>query len=319
MEPAYENGLLDEFDLELIRELELDARKSFLQLAAALDTSTTTVRRRLGRLLDEGLISFVTIANPGALGYLARVEIGVTVVPGKTKSVADKLSSHTSIQHLLATTGSHDIMGTLVIRNFEDLLSFIERDLSKISGITGINTNMHLREVKNDWPYLGSSVQESTCEINFRDLDPLDISLIGELEKDPRRTISAIAKDLGANRGVLGRRLQMLLDDRIIKIISIPDLLALGYRIWAIISVQVEAGSIESVADQLKRYPNVTHVVLVTGNFQIKVSAVFQTRAHMYDFLGDELGSIRGVIGHDTALHLKTYKRNLALVTQAPN
>ncbi|MDD5095859.1 MAG: AsnC family transcriptional regulator, partial [Dehalococcoidia bacterium] len=51
---------LDELDLMLIRELEVDARRSAKELAAKLGTSHTTVQRRLRYLLDEGVISFVT-------------------------------------------------------------------------------------------------------------------------------------------------------------------------------------------------------------------------------------------------------------------
>ena len=318
MESIYANSSLDELDFMLLTELELNARATFQEIAAKMGTSTTTVRRRLERLLNEGFVSFATIADPVALGYLTMVEFGITVAGGKAEAVANKLMLHKNVRHLLATTGRYDLIAAVIIRNIQDFLEFMREDLGNIPEIAGIDTIVHLQQIKTNWPFLGRSADESIRKSKFRDLDSLDIALIGELEKDPRRAISAIAKDLDANRGVLGRKLQMLLEDGIIKIISIPDLVTLGYNIWTVISVQVEPGSIESVANQLKQYPNVTHVVLVSGSFQIRASTIFRNRDHMRDFVNHDLGSIRGVMHHETALNLKVYKRNLMLVAQKP-
>ncbi|MDD5095788.1 MAG: AsnC family transcriptional regulator, partial [Dehalococcoidia bacterium] len=84
--------LLDKLDLMLIRELGIDARKSSVELGVKLGTSHTTVQRRLQALLDEGIISFVTIADPKNLGYLTLILLGINTRPGRVDGVAAKIA-----------------------------------------------------------------------------------------------------------------------------------------------------------------------------------------------------------------------------------
>ena len=60
--------LLDDIDLALIKELEKDARVSSDALAQSLDISSTTIRRRTRRLIQEGVIKYGTPRGKDALG-----------------------------------------------------------------------------------------------------------------------------------------------------------------------------------------------------------------------------------------------------------
>ncbi len=85
---------LDAQDMKLIRELEVDGRKSSAELGRIIGISKATAGRKLKRLLDERIISIVAVANPVALGYKVMATMGMKVLPGKVDAVADKLANY---------------------------------------------------------------------------------------------------------------------------------------------------------------------------------------------------------------------------------
>ncbi|MDD5094959.1 MAG: AsnC family transcriptional regulator [Dehalococcoidia bacterium] len=101
---------LDELDLMLIRELGIDARKGAPELGAKLGTNHTTVRRRLQTLLDEGIISFVTIADHKTLGHLTLILLGINTRPGTVDGVATRIASLEYSKMISATLGRYDLL-----------------------------------------------------------------------------------------------------------------------------------------------------------------------------------------------------------------
>ena len=59
---------VDEFDREIIGLLQQDGRLANVEIARALGITEGTVRKRLERLLSEGIIRIMAVADPVALG-----------------------------------------------------------------------------------------------------------------------------------------------------------------------------------------------------------------------------------------------------------
>jgi Lrp/AsnC family transcriptional regulator for asnA, asnC and gidA len=50
------DALLDEFDINIIKELEKDGRMAYSAIATALKISNTMVHQRINRLIEQGII-----------------------------------------------------------------------------------------------------------------------------------------------------------------------------------------------------------------------------------------------------------------------
>jgi len=61
--------MLDSLDCKMIGLLQQDGRMSNTAMAQALGTSEYTVRTRLKRILESGIIKIVAVANPIDLGF----------------------------------------------------------------------------------------------------------------------------------------------------------------------------------------------------------------------------------------------------------
>ena len=55
---------IDELDSKIIEKLQKDGRVSNTDLAKSLKVSEATIRGRIKRLTDEGIIQIVAVSNP---------------------------------------------------------------------------------------------------------------------------------------------------------------------------------------------------------------------------------------------------------------
>lgn len=127
--------VFDEFDLKLIRELEISPRESSTKLAKRLGTSRFGVSRRLQKLKDMGLLRVICHTDPGKLGYTFQVIIMIRVDPSHTHSVATALAGYDQIRYVAIITGRFDIIVWAWFKSSQDMTDFMQRQLSSIPGV----------------------------------------------------------------------------------------------------------------------------------------------------------------------------------------
>ena len=128
---------IDTTDMKIIRALQGDARKPVVQIAREVNANEATVRRRIKRLLKDGIIErFTVVLNYHKLGRVIKAFIGLRVEPAKLKTIADHLAKHPDTQVLYRTSGDTDIVTEVIFEKMEDLNAFLEEEL-KLEGIRG--------------------------------------------------------------------------------------------------------------------------------------------------------------------------------------
>ncbi|MFX1470384.1 MAG: Lrp/AsnC family transcriptional regulator, partial [Promethearchaeota archaeon] len=68
--PISSSTNLDKLDLEIIRSLKNDSRKPIAEVAEDVNSTSKTIRRRLSRMMDEGLIRLTIYFNPFSSDYI---------------------------------------------------------------------------------------------------------------------------------------------------------------------------------------------------------------------------------------------------------
>jgi len=128
---------IDILDMKIIKALQTDARKPIIQLAREVGANEATVRRRIDKLLKEGIIErFTVVLDYHKLGRIIKAFIGLRVQPAKLKEIVDHLSKHPDIQVLYRTSGDTDIFAEVIFEKMEDLSAFLEQEL-RLEGILG--------------------------------------------------------------------------------------------------------------------------------------------------------------------------------------
>ncbi|AIF69392.1 transcriptional regulator [Palaeococcus pacificus DY20341] len=143
---------LDAIDRAILRLLQEDGRMSYSELSRRLKVPESTVRARVKRLVDGGIIrKFAALINPFKAGYSIIAFIAIDIEPSKVKDAVDKLSNLPEVDVLGIATGAHDVLMQVTVRDLQELENFLLEKLGKIEGIKSTETSI-LTSVKK-WGY----------------------------------------------------------------------------------------------------------------------------------------------------------------------
>jgi Lrp/AsnC family transcriptional regulator for asnA, asnC and gidA len=144
---------IDATDRRIITLLQLDGRTSNVEIARTIGAAEATVRKRIDRLLSEGVMRIVAIPAVAKLGLEVETVIMLKVDLGRANQIAEQLAAMKEVRAVKYTTGEYDIILEAVLPSDDDLLHFLTSRLAKIEGIRGTATSHVLKNVKQscDW------------------------------------------------------------------------------------------------------------------------------------------------------------------------
>jgi Lrp/AsnC family transcriptional regulator for asnA, asnC and gidA len=132
--------LVSDTDRAIIRLLQEHARMSYAELSRATGIPESTVRRRMDRLQQRGVIEFAMLAEPSRLGYEVRAMIGLRVELRMLEEIAETLRGMHEVTFAAFLTGNFDIMIQVVVRSQEALVEFLTKRLAPIEGLRSSET-----------------------------------------------------------------------------------------------------------------------------------------------------------------------------------
>jgi len=139
---------IDELDRQIIHLLQEDSRMPSAEIARRLGVAERTVRARINRLVQDGVVKLVAIVNPAALGYDVTADIFLEVEPGRLEEVARQLVDMEEVAYVGLTTGDRDISIQVFVPSVDALYRFITEKLQRIPGVVGTTTYVVPRVLK---------------------------------------------------------------------------------------------------------------------------------------------------------------------------
>jgi len=145
--------------------------------------------------------------------------------------------------------------------------------------------------------------------------DDIDRAVIAELQLDPRQSDNEIARKLGVSPNTVHRRFQLMLDQKAVSLQAIPNVYALGYDVWVVLAMNAYAGKVDPAALALGSLPNIQHVIITTGRFDIFAWAVFRGLDDLLCFVNSELGRIPQIRDIESMISLRLAKSSWQFLT----
>jgi DNA-binding Lrp family transcriptional regulator len=140
---------MDDLDHKMVALLRSDARRPVASLAAELGVSRATVRSRIDRLIENGVIRGFTIAvHDHATRNLVRAVMMIEVEGKAADKVVKRLHGHPEVRKLHSTNGHWDLVAELVagsLGEFDELLNRVR----SIDGIKSTETSILLSSPKD--------------------------------------------------------------------------------------------------------------------------------------------------------------------------
>lgn len=144
---------LDPLDCRMIGLLQRDGRMSNTAMAQALGISEYTVRTRLKRILESGIIRIVAVANPIDLGFEISGNLKIRIDIKNTSQVIDRLMQIDELTWVALTTGGTDIDVDFAVRSMKELQELIFNKISRIEGVLSTETSLMVDLIKDKADY----------------------------------------------------------------------------------------------------------------------------------------------------------------------
>jgi len=121
---------LDELDIDILRSLNDNARKSFRDIAKELQVSLTTISNRVKNLERSGVIQgYIPIVDATKLGYDIMAVIGIKVMHGKIIDTEKDLAKEAGVFAVYDSTGEWDAIVEARFKSRAELNTFVKKVL----------------------------------------------------------------------------------------------------------------------------------------------------------------------------------------------
>ena len=138
----------DELDLAILEMLRSDGRKPYTEIAQALSVSEGTVRNRVARMVEKGVMQIVGLIDPVRMGYDAPAMIGVNLHNADVEEVARQIARFPEVSYLIMVSGGFDLMVEVICRDREHFTQFLNQKLRKVPGVAQTQSFFILRTIK---------------------------------------------------------------------------------------------------------------------------------------------------------------------------
>ena len=139
-------------------------------------------------------------------------------------------------------------------------------------------------------------------------MDELDIEIIEYLQHDGRMPFTEIAQLLDVSEGTVRNRVARLIKNQTLHIVGLIDPARLGFDAPAMIGITVQGENIEDVAMKIASFPEVSYLIMVSGEYDLIFEVLCRDRQHLATFLNESLRQVAGVMRAQTFMTLRTFK-----------
>lgn len=135
--------MIDHLDERIIEIMKKDSRRPFVEIADELKVSEGTIRSRVRKLFEEGVIQSFTIKTSSKnVKAIIEVKIDVNV---NTSEIASSIAKFDGVSEVFEVTGEEDIVTIIDVTSSPQLNEIIER-IRRFDNVQSTRTRLILKE-----------------------------------------------------------------------------------------------------------------------------------------------------------------------------
>lgn len=144
---------IDDVNIAIMKHLR-DGRKSFKKIAEELALSENTVRSRVNRLQEEGVLNIAGLVDAEALPGHRVVMVGVKLGSMNLVKKGEEFSGLKGVVSVSVVTGRFDLILIVLLKEGFGLLEFYTEEVVKISDVRSVETFVVYKGYNLKVPYL---------------------------------------------------------------------------------------------------------------------------------------------------------------------
>lgn len=144
---------LDEIDVKLLQALQKDAKCNTKDLCDVVHISKTPIYERIKRMESEGIIKgYSALVDNKKVGLPLVVFCNVTLVAHDDEHIDNFKKEILRLEEVMecySTGGVYDFLLKIVLKDFDEYNVFVFEKLTKVYGISKMQSSFVLSEIKN--------------------------------------------------------------------------------------------------------------------------------------------------------------------------
>ncbi len=140
---------IDDKGKKILEILKEDSRTPYTEIAKEVGVSEATVRKRIGKMKEKGVIDRFTIKlDPSSLGFDMVTLLGLDVEPEHFLDAIEEMREIKEVKWVAKSTGDHMIMSEIWTEDGDHLSELMTEKITKIEGVRDLCPAILLEKIQ---------------------------------------------------------------------------------------------------------------------------------------------------------------------------
>lgn len=144
---------IDQTNIDIIRLLK-DGRKPFKEIADELSITENTVRARVNKLKEEGVLEISGLVDPETIPGHTMVLVGVKLGTMHLVKKGKEFSKLKGVVSVKVVTGRYDLILTVFLKEDFGLLEFFTEQVDPVGDVQSVETFVVYKGYNSRVPYI---------------------------------------------------------------------------------------------------------------------------------------------------------------------
>lgn len=137
---------LDDYDIQILKQLEIDGRMAYSVIATTLNISNTMVHQRVNKMTELGVLKGIKpVLDEKKIGYDWAAFTGITLEKDHdSERIIEALKNISEVTECYYITGTYTLYIRIVAKNHEHMKQILYDKIDNISGIAKTDSIIEL-------------------------------------------------------------------------------------------------------------------------------------------------------------------------------
>jgi Lrp/AsnC family transcriptional regulator, regulator for asnA, asnC and gidA len=137
---------LDDYDIQILKQLEIDGRMAYSVIATNLNISNTMVHQRVNKMTEQGILKGIKpVLDEKKIGYDWAAFTGITLEKDHdSERIIEALKNIPEVTECYYITGTYTLYLRIVAKNHEHIRQILYTKIDNIKGVAKTDSIIEL-------------------------------------------------------------------------------------------------------------------------------------------------------------------------------
>ena len=296
---------IDSLNLKILKDLLIDGRKPFAEIAEENNVSKEVVAKRFKQLKAKGVIlGFTTQHSVRCYNASFVANLLLHVQRGKLEHVIETVNKIPNVIQTYRLVVEQKVLTEVALKNIDELDS-TKKLIQRIPNVlgtdvtiwTGFRNTPENLSIFNTEEQVGKKTLEKGNN-NIRkvdtEIDEVDKFIIDKLALNGRMPFAEIANPLGVSKETIARRYEKLKQNGDLKVVAQIDPTKLGYYAFGSFNFSFSQESLDDNIEKISKTPDVNRISKSAGYEDLKFTFMIRDTNHFTE-IQDQMATLPNI------------------------